>query len=126
MKIFRLLCLLIIVEVITIPCHAKKSINFGGKWNHIKKTIIQEPVVKAWIDEQDIFISFSTSLGSVSITIVNMSGKVIYSRVVNTCEVPFWEIRLDNLNKGEYIISIADNMNQITGMFIYDYSTKLL
>lgn len=117
MKIFRLLCTVTLVGLITIPCLARKSINFGGKWNHVKKTIVQELPVKAWVEEDNrLFVSFS-NLEVVHITIINSLGKIVYDEFVNTTNQPFLSITFNKVINIDYSICITSDHLDLYGYF---------
>lgn len=117
MKIFRLLCLLIIVEVITIPCHAKKSINFGGKWNHIKKSIIQEFPVEAWVEDNNCLSVSFCDLKIVHVIITESSGKIIYDKYVDVTSMTFLFIPFDEVTETDYLICVTDDSFTVYGRF---------
>lgn len=117
MNAIRKLGSLILVLAISLPCFAKKKVEFKGDFNKWVKTSTSELPVRGWVEDnnKDLLLEFSINLGTVQVTVTNSAGEVVYNQSVVT--KPSVVISLDKETKGETTISITDGENLIYGIF---------
>lgn len=118
MKNFKLL---LILACVTIPLSgfARKNIKVRGMRDKEEKSITLSSPVKAWLEDngKELSLQFYRNLGPVKVIITNSSGKIVYEVIVEATAMSSWNIGLDNVSKGEYMLSIANNDNTLVGVF---------
>ena len=67
MKYFRILGMMIITMLITIPVFAKQSIKLDGKWSKSERSLETDLPIHAWVEDSNEHISlfFEDDLGDV-------------------------------------------------------------
>lgn len=106
-----------LVLAFTLPCFAKKEVPISGKWNKEIRTIIPQLPIRAWIEDnnKDLLLEFSSNLGILEVTVTNASGKVVYSKSIDTRVSSSTCITLnEEINKGD-VLFITDGSNIIHG-----------
>ncbi len=72
MNIIRKWGSLMLILAISLPCFAKKKVEFKGNWHLSPKSIIPK------------LPKFSTNLGTVQVIVTNSAGEVVYNQSVVT------------------------------------------
>lgn len=112
----KLLCIGLIL-LSALSCFAEtEEIKFIGEWKKVKSIIPQLPI-RAWIEDnnKDLLLEFSSNLGILEVTVTNASGKVVYSKSIDTRVSSSTCITLnEEVNKGD-VLFITDGSNIIHG-----------
>lgn len=118
MKIFRLL-LLVACVAIPLSGFARKNIKVRGMRDKKEKSITLTDPVEAWLEDngKDLSLQFYRNLGSVKVTVTNLSGKTVYEATVDAAAMSSWHIVLGNISKGEYMLSITNDDGVLGGEF---------
>lgn len=115
MNAIRKLGSLILVLAISLPCFAKKEVEFKGNFNKKLKTSTSEFPIRGWVEDnnKDLLLEFSTNLGTVQVTVTNSEGEVVYHQFVVT--KPSVVISLDEEIREGATVSITDGKNLVYG-----------
>ncbi len=115
MNAIRKLGSLILILAISLPCFAKKKVEFKGNFNKQVKTSTSELPIRGWLEgnNKDLLLEFSTNLGTVQMTVTNSMGEVVYNQSIVT--KPSVVISLNEEVKEGTIVSITDGENFIYG-----------
>lgn len=118
MKYFRILSVIIVSILITVPIYSKQCINFRGTWGKAQRSFGNELPVHACIEDtnKELSLFFDNDLGDIYITISDSFGIILYNQVVNTNELYSFAIPIKDM-EGEYILSITSGKNNIFGQF---------
>ncbi len=118
MKYFRILGMMIITMLITIPVFAKQSIKLDGKWSKSERSLKTDLLIHAWVEDSNEHISlfFEDDLGDVYVTVSDSSGKILYEQVVHTSGSSSVTIPVMDM-EGECNLSVTDGKNHVFGEF---------
>ena len=81
----RLKLLFVVVALLSVvPCFGKQ-IPLRGEWDKIKKSISIDLPMDVSIEEagNELVVNFHEDLGSVSVTVSNLDGEIVYDEKVN-------------------------------------------
>ena len=78
------------------------------------KTVIS---VTADLAGSELFVDFSTSVGTAYVSVVDAYGSVVYQTVVDTYSTPEVTIPLNGLSSGKYSVKIAYGSTKLIGDF---------
>lgn len=106
---------LMLILTISLPCFAKKKVEFKGNFNKRVKTSTSELPIRGWLEDnnKDLLLEFSTNLGTVQVTVTNSMGEVVYNQSVVT--KPSVGISLDEEIKEGSTVSITNGKNLVYG-----------
>lgn len=115
MNTIRKLGSLTLVLAISLPCFAKKKVEFKGNFNKQVKTSTSEFPICGWVEDnnKDLLLEFSTNLGTVQVTVTNSEGEIVYNQSIVT--KPSVIISLDEEAKNGDVVSITDGINHAYG-----------
>lgn len=118
MKYFRFLGIAIIAILMIIPVFAKRDIHLKGDWRKIKRSLVTELPIHAWVEDsyEHIFLFFEDDLGDVHVTVSDSSGKILYDQVIHTNESSSATIPIKDM-EGECMLSVTDGKNHVFGEF---------
>lgn len=120
MGTLKLLFVIFVFSVISLPCFAERKIEMIGDWDGRKKTIPQELPIKASIEDssKELSLQFSENLGPVNVTVMHASGEVVYNQIVETGSLSSFVIHLNFIEEGECTLSITDGVNEVRGEIV--------
>lgn len=120
MGTLKLLFVIFVFSVISLPCFAERKIEMIGDWDSRKKTIPQELPIKASIEDssKELSLQFSENLGPVNVTVTHASGEVVYNQIVETGSLSSFVIHLNFIEEGECTLSITDGVNEVRGEIV--------
>ena len=115
MNAIRKLGSLILVLAISLPCFAKKRVEFKGNFDKKVKFITSECPICGWLEDnnKDLLLEFSTNLGTVQVTVTNSEGEVVYKQSIAT--KPSVVISLEEEIGEGATVSITDGKNLVYG-----------
>ena len=73
--------------------------------------------VSADVIGSELFVDFSTSVGTSYVSVVDAYGSVVYQTVVDTYSTPEVTIPLNGLSSGKYSVKIAYGSTKLIGDF---------
>ena len=73
--------------------------------------------VNADIIGNDLIVDFSSSVGTVFVSIVDNTGNVVYQNVVDTYNTSELIIPIDNLSSGKYSLKFSYSATNLIGIF---------
>lgn len=84
-----------------------------------KKRSVEVPLLKAFIDcdSKELSLEFTENLGLLSVTVSDVNGNIVYADAIGGMDNTFVTIALDQEMKGQFILSITNNENEISGEF---------
>lgn len=118
MNTCRKLGCLILTLALSFPCFAKRSIEWGGRWNDRIKSIFPGLPIQAWVEDnnKDLLVEFSADLGTVEVTVMNRAGEVVYSQYVKAEAMSSTIISLEE-EVTDGVLAITDGENLVHGNF---------
>ncbi|MDR3327398.1 MAG: DUF3244 domain-containing protein [Prevotellaceae bacterium] len=92
-------------------------IENGNFIDNNKQRSLLEPI-QAFKTEQSIQVSFSANSGTISISISNKTGGIVYQQSVNTSSLQQVIINISSFASGEYEIKFVNSQNKyLSGVF---------
>ncbi len=119
MKYFRILGMMIITMLITIPVFAKQSIKLDGKWSKSERSLETDLPIHAWVEDSNEHISlfFEDDLGDVYVTVSDSFGTILYDQVIHTSGSSSVTIPVKEV-EGECTLSVTGGKdNHVFGEF---------
>ena len=115
MKTIKKLGNLILILTISLPCFAKKKVEFKGDFRKWIKTSTSEIPIHGWVEDnnKDLLLEFSTNLGTVQVTVTNSEGEIVYNQSIVT--KPSVVISLDEEIREGATVTITDGKNLVYG-----------
>lgn len=101
-----------------VPLSAKRKILLRGQRPPVKRSIDIYPI-QAFVEERTktLLLEFTDDLGSLSVTVSDMNGNIVYTNVIEGVNNTSMDILLDPKVEGEFVLSITDGENELSGEF---------
>lgn len=119
MKAVNFMVLVLTILFVSTPCFSKK-VDLYGHWAHIKKSTIIDIPIEASFEEgsKELYLQFQDNFGIVNIVVTNSIGNIIRTEIVQITEMESVTIPLNDISKGEYVLSISNSTNNVYGKFL--------
>lgn len=103
--------------VLSFSCFAKR-VKLDGCWSK-HRSIEQTLPMQVFLDESrnELVLQFESELGTVQVSMTDLSGETLYSTYLETTEAVPFVIPLDHFAVGEYTIHIQQGINEVSGGF---------
>ena len=110
------ICIITVQSVFAVDVPLKKNENGAGTSTMLTRSVSVIPVSVSLNDtELDIF--FSNSVGIANITIVDQSGAVVYQEVLDTNSTRSTSIATGGFDSGTYTVKISYGLTNLVGTF---------
>ena len=116
-SIFMLLfCVFSVQTALAVDVPLKKDDPTGGNMMMTRSTITTIPVSVS-LNDTELGISFSKSVGVAQISIVDATGVIVYQEYVDTNSTPQTYIEVGGFDSGNYTLKITYGTTSLKGAF---------